>query len=131
MDNVVHQKGDYSKFPISLRIYPQAILRISKKAMSILEYPKKVRILISPDNKEIAIQPCNENDKEGLKVKASSLDRYSGYMICSKLLVGKFFKINNWDDMLTYKINGLLIKEENMIVLRFSDAIVTQRKKRK
>jgi len=131
MNNTVHQKGVYSTFPISLRMYPQSILRISKKTMSILSYPKKVRILISPDNKEIAIQPCDESDREGLKVKAPSLDRYCGYMICSKLLVSKIFEINNWNVRLTYKINGTFIKEKNMMILNFSDAVVTQRKKRK
>ena len=131
MNNTVHQRGVYTTYPISLRMYPQSILRISKKTMSILEYPKKVRILISSDNKEIAIQPCDENDKEGLKIKAPSLDRYSGYMVCSKLLLIKIFEINQWDKKLTYKIEGTYIKEKNMMVLNFSDAVVTKRKKRK
>ena len=125
MNNTVHQRGDYSTYPISLRMYPQSILRISKKTMSILEYPKKVRILISSDNKEIAIQPCDENDKEGLKIKAPSLDRYCGYMVCSKLLLVKIFEINKWDKKLTYKIEGTYIKEKNMANSTYSNYIWT------
>ena len=131
MNNTIHQKGVYTTYPISLRMYPQSVLRISKKTMSILEYPKKVRILISSDNKEIAIQPCDENDKEGLKIHAPSLDRYCGYMVCSKLLLSKIFEINKWDKKLTYKIEGTYVKDKNMMVLNFSDAVVTKRKKRK
>ena len=52
-------------------------------------------------------------------------------MVCSKLLLVKIFEINQWDKKLTYKIEGTYIKEKNMMVLNFSDAVVTKRKKRK
>lgn len=121
MNNIVFQNQEYHDYPITFRKNAQT-LRISIKTMSIMKYPKYVRILIKNNNSELIIQPCTINEKNSFQIKSTDLNKYSGFYIYSKLLISKIYYLNNWNINYSYKLNGKYISDKNSIIVKFIDA---------
>lgn len=91
-------------------------IRINQQSILAIGYPKRVRLLINPEKKEIALQPCNEFEKLAFKVPNDFGDDTHGFELSSISLTELIVDTMNWTRDVHYRVFGRYIEKENIIV---------------
>ena len=91
-------------------------IRINQQSILDIGYPKRLRILINPEKKEMVVQPCNKYEKLAFKVPNDFGDTSHGFELSSAKLTGLIVDTMGWTRGVHYRICGKYIEEENIIV---------------
>lgn len=98
-------------------------ITFNKSVVIKLGYPNRVILLINSDTKQIAIKPCGEEEKKSVsfyKEKKSGIIsvRWNG-----KDLLNTISEMTGWNlEHDSYRVDGVLIKEENVMLFDFKKA---------
>ena len=90
----------------------------NKAVIMKLDYPAHVCLLINNDEKQIAIQACHSNEPNSVKFFKPKKDpRILSVRWNSKDLLNTIESMMHWDlEHIAYRIDGILIKEENAML---------------
>lgn len=91
-------------------------IRINRQSILDMGYPKRIRILINPEKKELVLQPCNVYEKLAFKVPNDFGDNTHGLELSSISLTDLLTDTMGWKKDVHYRIRGRYIKKENIIV---------------
>ena len=99
-------------------------LTFNKSVIMKMNYPAHVRLLINDNDKQIAIQVCDENDKKSVQFYKEKANGVLSVRLNSKDLISTIERIGQWNLKETsYRVKGTLIPESSLMLFDFSDAI--------
>ena len=91
-------------------------IRINQQTILDMGYPTMVRMLISPEKKELVVQPCNSYEKLSFKVPNDFGEDSHGFELSSIALTDLLVDTMGWDMDTHYRVYGRYIKKENIVV---------------
>lgn len=77
-----------------------------------------VQILVNPDDKILAVRPCDEDMKDSIRW-CSATSKRSPKQITCKIFFAKVMDLMNWDGANRYKLLGKLIKTKDELLFIF------------
>ena len=95
--------------------------RINKGTILQIGYPKRIRLLVNPERKELIVQPCNEHEPLAYKVPKDFGHNKHGLEINSLSLMTVLCKTFGWDKTVHYKAYGRYVEKENIVVFDLAD----------
>lgn len=98
-----------------------------------LEDTVYIQVLVSQDQRRIAIRRCEKDDKDALRWCVQKEDKRKSRKITSRQFSSMIFKMMSWDDLCRYKILGHRIEYQGdvLYVFELDDAeIFRERPKR-
>ena len=102
-------------------------VRIFRRTLEELGNPEFFRFLFHPVKKLVAVQACGMDD-QGSHLRQTLKDGDS-YEISSKDFVELLYRTQKWDRKLTYRLEGVKIPNEDVVVFPLEDAIrINERK---
>ncbi len=98
----------------------------NKAVIMKLNYPTHVQLLINPDVKQIAIKVCKDNDENSMTFyKKKENSKIISVRWNIKDLLNTLQEITGWDlKHDAYRIDGILIKEENAMLFDLNNCKV-------
>ena len=96
-------------------------IRVNQQTILDMGYPKLVRLLINPETKELAIQPCNSHEKLSFKVPKDFAENKHGFELSSITLTQLLVDKMGWDLNTHYKVYGRYVKKENIVVFSLNE----------
>lgn len=97
-------------------------MRLSISLLSVLDYPRYIRVLINPETKEIAFQSSNKKDIKALKVLYMKTSADAGAIICSKTTLLRIYDICEWEFQHSYNCRDSYMIDGNIIVFDLKTA---------
>ena len=89
-----------------------------------LGMPEYVRFLLNSKEKRIAIQKCEEIDRDGIRVpKRGEIEKYQ-FEINSSPLLSVIYKKCNWDYEKSYLVSGEAFPKNNLIDFDLNTAVI-------
>ena len=102
-------------------------MRINKQSFFTIGYPKRIRLLIHPERKELVIQPCNKYETLSFKVPNDFNEDNHGFELNSIKLTEMLADDIGWDMNKSYRIYGRYVEKENVVVFPLNEyEIATQ-----
>lgn len=86
---------------------------ICVKKLPDVEY---VQILVNPDEKKLAIRPCNEDEKDSFSWCNSKSGKRKPKQIIGRMFFAKVYQLMNWNPDYRYKLLGKLIRSDNQLL---------------
>ena len=77
-----------------------------------------IQILVNPDEKKLAVLPCDESEKDSFRW-CSATDKRSPKQITCKIFFAKVFTLMGWNPKDRYKMLGKLINSKNQMLFLF------------
>ena len=71
--------------------------------------------LINQSTLQVAIQPCNESEKDAFNITEASLNNKNGFELSCMTLIGKIYDMMKWSFDTTYKCVDY-IKYKNLLI---------------
>ena len=96
-------------------------ITIFKTTLTALEYPPFYRFLLDTENKQFGIECC-EFESSGSHQLPEEMPQ-ERYDIKSKDMVKFIYRICGWDTSSTYRIKGIAIPDQHMVVFDLTAAL--------
>ena len=96
-------------------------ITIFKTTLTALEYPPFFRFLLDTENKQFGIERC-EFESSGSHQLPEEMPQ-ERYDIKSKDMVKFIYRICGWDTSSTYRIKGIAIPDQHMVVFDLTAAL--------
>lgn len=77
-----------------------------------------VQILVNPDEKKLAVRPCQEYEKDSFRW-CSATSKRSPRQITCRIFFAKVVSLMGWNSAYRYKLLGKLIKSDNELLFVF------------
>ena len=77
-----------------------------------------VQILVNPDEKKLAVRPCQEDEKDSFRW-CSATSKRSPRQITCRIFFAKVVSLMGWNSAYRYKLLGKLIKSDNELLFVF------------
>lgn len=104
--------------------------RVSVNTACIKKLPEcdYIQILVNPDNKRLAVRPCQEDEKDSFRW-CSATSKRSPKQITCRIFYAKVMSLMNWSNNNRYKLLGKLIRsgDDMLFVFNLEDAEVYKR----
>ncbi|MDD3662473.1 MAG: integrase [Candidatus Pacebacteria bacterium] len=104
--------------------------RVSVNTACIKKLPKcdYIQILVNPENKKLAVRPCQEDEKDSFRW-CSATSKRSPKQITCRVFYAKVMSLMNWSNNNRYKLLGKLIRsgDDMLFVFNLDDAEVYKR----
>jgi len=78
-----------------------------------------VQILVNPDEKKLAIRPCQENEKDSFRWRTANTKKLSPKQITCRIFFAKIFALMGWNANHRYKLLGKLIQSGDELLFIF------------
>lgn len=111
---------DHNDLGISFAVSAGRIT-IFKTTLTALEYPPFFRFLLDTENKQFGIECC-EFESSGSHQLPEEMPQ-ERYDIKSKDMVKFIYRICGWDTSSTYRIKGIAIPDQHMVVFDLTAAL--------
>lgn len=99
-------------------------ITFNKSVIMKMKYPAYVKLLINEDERQIAVQSCEENEEKAVQFYKEKSNRILSVRWNAKDLINTISRLCNWDlKQNSYRINGVLIPELNLMLFDLNDAI--------
>lgn len=98
-------------------------IRINQSTIFSMGYPKRVRLLIHPEKKELVIQPCNRFEPLSFRVPSDFGKDTHGFELSSTQLTALLYDTMGWDLNKSYRVLGNYIEKENIVVFPLSESV--------
>ena len=96
-------------------------ISIARKIIETLGNPSHILLLVSPEQRTVAISSSDAMDKRAHKIPNPARPREVD--LHSKLLIQTIYRISDdWDENCSYKVRGGYIKGENIFRFHIDDA---------
>ena len=77
-----------------------------------------VQILVNPDEKKLAVRPCEESEKDSFRWRSNS-EKIKPKQISCKIFFAKVYSLMGWDYNNRYKLLGKLIRSNGELLYIF------------
>lgn len=99
-------------------------LTFNKSVIMKMNYPAFVKVLINEDEKQIAVQSCDENDDKATPFYKEKANGVLSVRMNSKDLTNTIARICDWDlKKLSFKVNGVYYPEASLMLFDLTDAV--------
>ena len=96
-------------------------INIFKTTLNALRYPSYFRFLFDKDNKKFAVECC-DYESAGSHQLPEEIPK-DHYNIKSMDMVRFIYQTCNWDIKMTYRIKGIAVPEQKMVVFDLNEAL--------
>lgn len=104
--------------------------RVSVNTACIKKLPEfeYIQILVNPENRKLAVRPCQEDEKDSFRW-CSATSKRSPKQITCRIFYAKVMSLMNWSNTNRYKLLGKLIRsgDEMLFVFNLDDAEIYKR----
>lgn len=108
----------------------KARLRIYKKTLHTLGDPEYILLIVNPKERTLGIIRGSEKDNGAHKVRVDKLKGGYCYELYSKSLISNLRSVcPEWDDKVSYRINGIFIQGQSIAHFNMDDAEYLEKKK--
>ncbi len=98
-------------------------LTFNKSVIMKMGYPKYVRMLTNEEDRQIALQICNENDDKAVLFYKEKASGVLSVRWNSKDLINTVARIGNWDlNNNSYRVSGVYIPEDSIMLFELDKA---------
>ena len=99
-------------------------LTFNKSVIMKMSYPLFVRVLINEDEKQIAVQSCEEKDNKATPFFKKKKNDVLSVRMNSKDLTNTIERICEWDlTKNSYRINGVYFPEASLMLFNLTEAV--------
>ncbi|OUQ56106.1 hypothetical protein B5E58_11250 [Tyzzerella sp. An114] len=99
-------------------------LTFNKSVIMKMNYPTYIKLLINENDKQMAIQACDEKDDRSVQFFKEKANGVLSVRLNSKDLISTIERICEWNlKQTSYRVNGMIIPEASLMLFNFSDAI--------
>ena len=77
-----------------------------------------VQILVNPDEKKLAVRPCQEDEKDSFRWCSATAKRSPRQITC-RIFFAKVVSLMGWNSSYRYKLLGKLIRSDNELLFVF------------
>lgn len=99
-------------------------ITFNKSVIMKMKYPAYVKLLINEDERQIAVQSCEENEEKAVQFYKEKSNKILSVRWNAKDLINTISRLCNWDlKQNSYRVNGVLIPELNLMLFDLNDAI--------
>ena len=77
-----------------------------------------VQILVNPEDKKLAVRPCNEDEKDSFRWCSGTKKRTPKQITC-RMFFAKVISLMNWNPDYRYKLLGKLVRSGNELLFIF------------
>lgn len=99
-------------------------LTFNKSVIMKLKYPEHVKLLINEEDRQIAVQVCEADDKKATQFYREKANGVLSVRWNSKDLINTISRICDWDlKTLSYRVFGVLVPEEKLMLFDLSEAV--------
>lgn len=94
--------------------------KVSVNTACIKKLPKTdfVQILVNPDEKKLAVRPCQEDEKDSFRWCSATKKRSPRQITC-RIFFAKVITLMGWNSSYRYKLLGKLIRSDNELLFVF------------
>lgn len=115
---------DISSIPASKRIgfsfsLKWGKLRIYRSTLKALGEPGYIRLLLNKKSKQIAVQSCEQIDRDSYQVPA--YENWEQFDISSRKLIKMIYKLAGWEEDKTYRIYGYPVPNFHLVLFFFKE----------
>lgn len=93
---------------------------IYRTALKAIGSPRFIRLLVSRKDKRIAVQCCEEIDRDSYAIPA--YDTWDQFEISSTKFIGLIYKLAKWDQDKNYRILGYAVEKYHLILYCLDEA---------
>lgn len=111
-------KKDQSGLGISFSLKRRRAL-IYRATLKEIGEPSYIRLLVNRKQKRMAVQSCEEIDRESYEVP--SYDSWEQFEIASIKLIAMFYKMAGWNQEKSYRIYGYPVKKYHLVLFCLED----------
>lgn len=97
-------------------------LHIYVGTLEALNNPDYIRLLVNKKRKRIAVQVCDEIDRDNYHVPAEDEEGRRTFNIASLKFLGMIYKMAGWDTEKSYRILGYLIGDYDLVLFCLGEA---------
>lgn len=99
-------------------------LTFNKSVIMKMNYPTYIKLLINENDKQMAIQACDEKDDRSVQFFKEKANGVLSVRLNSKDLISTIERICEWNlKQTSYRVNGMIIPEASLMLFNFSDAV--------
>ena len=99
-------------------------ITFNKSVILKMKYPAYVKLLINEDEKQIAVQTCEEDDDKSVQFYKEKANGVLSVRWNAKDLINTIARLCDWDLRQTsYRVNGVLIPELNLMLFDLNEAV--------
>ena len=109
--------------------YCRGRIHIHKAVITTLQSPQYIRLLIHREKKLVIVQPCNEKERDAIKISSRRENKHSSVFINSVALLTSITELMGWSKQQTYRVNGEYLPHEHIIVFALEEASVLKEEK--
>lgn len=99
----------------------QGRLRIFKSVIAALGKPEYIRLLISKEDRAVAVQESSARDRDAISVLEKIREGSTGFYVNSRALVEAVSDIMSWSQKKNYRVDGRM-SEDGIIVFLLDEA---------
>ena len=98
-------------------------LTFNKSVIMKMGYPAYVRMLTNDEDRQIALQICNENDDKAVQFYKEKANGVLSVRWNSKDLINTVSRMCDWDlNNFSYRVNGVIVPDENLMLFELDKA---------
>ena len=99
-------------------------ITFNKSVIMKMKYPAYVKLLINESGKQIAVQACDEQDNKSVQFYKEKSNGILSVRWNAKDLINTIARICDWDlNQLSYRVNGVLVPEMNLMLFDLKEAV--------
>ena len=99
-------------------------ITFNKSVIMKMKYPAYVKLLINENDKQIAVQVCDEHDDKSVQFYKEKSNGVVSVRWNSKDLINTISRICDWDlTQLSHRVNGVLVPEMNLMLFDLNEAV--------
>lgn len=98
-------------------------LTFNKSVIMKMGYPEKVKLLINAEEKQFAVQICDENDDKAVKFYRETKSGVLSVRWNARDLINTVSRIMGWDlSSVSYRVDGVYMPELELMLFDMKDA---------
>ena len=98
-------------------------LTFNKSVIMKMGYPAYVRMLTNDEDKQIALQICNENDDKAVQFYKEKANGVLSVRWNSKDLINTVSRMCDWDlNNFSYRVSGVFMPDDNLMLFELDKA---------
>lgn len=99
-------------------------ITFNKSVILKMRYPAYVKLLINEEDKQIAVQTCEEDDDKSVQFYKEKPNGVLSVRWNAKDLINTIARLCDWDLRQTsYRVNGVLVPELNLMLFDLNEAV--------
>lgn len=104
--------------------YRRGRIHIHRSVVASMQNPAYIRLLIHREKRVVIIQPCDEKERDAIKVPQKGEGRYSSVFINSMALLTSITELMGWSKKRTYRVAGEYLPKDHIAVFVLNDAVI-------